>query len=283
MSGCPKSCREGEALTGSCRGHRSTLGSVLALSDLETSALSGRIKPRMRLNQASDEGKVNQKIMKKLYVMMMALVAVFAFSAVVAGAASAETTLLAEWLINAAPVTELVSVETVGTIRLQDTSNGATVECPGSLIGSVGPSGEDEITELLNAAKGIVNLTTPDKECTSSAVCEKTTDIEVSATPPIHTLLVLMENGTILDLALNTGYTVVCLVLGIKITDTCTTKENSGAVVENVVGKNVTAKGAVEELGTCSVGGTGTGLIETLAGNETLPLISTNLLTVSSE
>jgi hypothetical protein len=37
------------------------IGVGLALSDLETSVLSGRIKPRMRLNRASDEGKVDER------------------------------------------------------------------------------------------------------------------------------------------------------------------------------------------------------------------------------
>src|SRR6202046_352914 len=100
--------------------------------------------------------------MKKYQAVLFALLAVFALAAVTAGSASAETTLLAEWLFNAAAVTSLLPVETSGELKLSTLVlgiNAVELLCSGIFDGSVGPSGEDEVTALLNLAKEEISKT----------------------------------------------------------------------------------------------------------------------------
>jgi len=129
----------------------------------------------------------------------MALVAVFAFSAILAATASAETTLLAEWLVESKGVTSLVPTSSLGTILLEDLTFGAGVECTGTFIGSVGANGEDETTEVLSDISPFARVTLAApltvaagnckivKGCSSSAVVE----VSPSETLPWHTLFFL--------------------------------------------------------------------------------------------
>jgi hypothetical protein len=218
--------------------------------------------------------------MKKIQIIGMALVAMFAFSALLASTASAEVTLLAEWLINSLEVVTLTLVETTGSILLSDTSNGSDVKCSGIFDGSVGPNGEDEITEVLSLAKVAVALGS-ELVCESGAVCEKsTTDVLVAPEGlPWHTLLFLMENGSFLDLVFSAGYVVKCLVLGLEITDECTATLSAGEV-KNVAGGVEGKEEALAPLGTCSIGGASTGEVVPLKGNLTT---ASEGLAVSSE
>jgi hypothetical protein len=61
-----------------------------------------RSRPRKGLYSALDEGKVN--IMKKLQTVILTLVVLSALGAVFAVSASAEVTLLAEWLVSGAAI-----------------------------------------------------------------------------------------------------------------------------------------------------------------------------------
>jgi len=211
--------------------------------------------------------------MKKIHMISMALVALFAFSAVLVSTAAAETTLLSEWFIGGTAVTSLTLVEATGEILLSDTSNGSDVLCSGIFVGSVGANGEDEITEVLSLSNVLVTLTAP-LLCTSDATCEaSTTDVEVAPEElPWHTLLYLdVSSSLFLDLVVKAGYSVTCLVLGIKVEDKCTT-ENASGEVKNVTGGVEGKEEALSPLGTCSIGGAGTGEVVPLAGNlETSP------------
>jgi hypothetical protein len=207
----------------------------------------------------------------------------FAFSALLASTASAEPTLLAEWLVGGNTVLELTQTKTTGEILLADTSNGSDVLCSVILDGSVGSDGEDEITEVLTLSGVVVTLTSPIL-CESGAVCEASpTDIEVAPEGlPWHTLLFLMEsNDSFLDLVFSASYVVKCLVLGLTITDECTTTLATGGV-SNATGGVTRAEETLSPLGTCSIGGAGTGEVVFLKGNLTT---ATNgeTLTVSSE
>ena len=66
-----------------------------------------------------DEGKVDLE-MKKIQTVVLACFVVFAFSAILAATASAETTLAAEWLHNGAAVTTTLTTESPGSIELED-------------------------------------------------------------------------------------------------------------------------------------------------------------------
>jgi hypothetical protein len=90
--------------------------------------------------------------MKKIHLMGLAMFAVFAFGAIAASSAFAED----RWLIDGTGVTTLTSVQTSGTLILTDTKaplvGEAAAECSAILDGTVGPAGEDEITEVLTLA-----------------------------------------------------------------------------------------------------------------------------------
>lgn len=204
--------------------------------------------------------------MKKIQILGTALFALFAFSAVLAATASAEVTLLAEWLNGTAAITTLTSTEGNGTLLLEDTSNKGAVECTGTLDGSVGANGEDETTEVLQA--GVAKtLAAPLTNCTAAtgSACAKEADIEVGPEElPWHTLLYLTEAGALRDEVQSAGYSVKCLVIGILITDEC--KGKSSFEIKNVAG-GVELLGEATPKSNCSIGGNNTGKIEPLTGN----------------
>ena len=216
--------------------------------------------------------------------MGLALVAVFAFGVLAAASASAAVTLLAEWLVEAKPVLTLTSVVIEGELLLEDTSNKAGITCSGKFIGSVGPSGEDEVTSVEKLGGGVVGeLPTGGIVCKSETICENSTT-DVLAFPrnlPWHTLAYLEEVSKLFrDLVFSAGYDVECLVLGIKIVDECTATNASDELVNGVT--TVEALGALTPLGNCSIGGAGTGNIENVGANSTLSLTG-QPVTISSE
>src|ERR1700722_5840458 len=238
--------------------------------------------------------------MKKLQAVFLALLMVSALAAVFAGSASAEITLLAEWLVSGASIpagTEEVS-ETSGGIELEDTAAASGVLCTGILDGTVSANGLDLITKILNLAKEEISGTVltglallgPTPDCVSAKGCSATAAIEVWPVGlPWHTLLYLMADGTILDRVAkengsNFGYELTCTVLGLKITDTCEAKGSSFEGLNDAdTGDASAPAGALgEPLANCSVGGNATGANRT---DELTPITLTSglLLTVSSE
>ena len=139
--------------------------------------------------------------MKKIQLFGLAMVAMLAFGAFAAMSASAETTLLAEWLVNGAAITTLTSVETTGSVELINKTflGTAKVLCEGAFDGSVGPNGEGEITEALQGgvSQGAV-LVAPAIDCTGDAVCSGLVEVWAENLPWLSRL-VLMEDGTILN------------------------------------------------------------------------------------
>jgi hypothetical protein len=197
--------------------------------------------------------------MKKIQTTSVILAAMFTLGALV-GSASAEVTLLAEWLVGASSVTALTSVETIGKLLLTDLKAfGLTsgVDCNNMLVGSVGPDGEDEVTEVLNGLgeKTGTPLTGIPVHCTADtgSACEATTDIEVWPKGlPWLTLAYLMEGGPSLDVtttesAEQVGWEVLCLVGTVNVADECTQASLA----------SVLANEATDVLGTFSEEGTG--------------------------
>jgi hypothetical protein len=212
----------------------------------------------------------------------MALAAVFAFSAFAAATASAEVTLLAEWLINGAGVTTLTSTEALGIILLEDTTFKAGVECEGTFDGSVGPNGEDETTEVLNESGGSVTLTTPltlNNGCKIVNGCNPADAVEVAPEElPWHTLLWLVEaTGKFRDFVEKAAYNVKCTLGIIPSTDECKNVNSTFEVLASAEGAEGT--GSVTPGANCSVGGTGAGIetfvgpnhLKDLLGNPVLP------------
>jgi hypothetical protein len=231
---------------------------------------------------ASDEGKVDRD-MRKIQI-VLALVAMFAFAAISVASASAETTLLAEWLVNGVGVTTSTPSVSEGELLLEDMGTGTDILCSGKFVGTINANGADTIT-LVEDLAGKDNTIT----CTITAKgsCEEANGSAISVTAvnlPWATLLILMENGEFLDEisssgAGNPGYLVECKVVGIKIDDTCTgstqtQEKNVTGGVEGIFNESET----ITPAGSCTVGGSGQGLVVG-KGTSTSP----TGLTVSSE
>jgi hypothetical protein len=218
--------------------------------------------------------------MKKIHILSIALVALFALSAVTASMASAETTLLAEWLNNGKPITTNLASTSSGEILLEDTKLGIGVLCSGTFVGTVGENGEDLITAVLNLSGVEVTLSALVK-CEAHKFCESGTDIGAAPDKlPWATLLILMENGTFLDVFFASEYFTECLVLGVKVSESCEAPQTGGELV-NVTG-GVEGVGAPTPKANCTSGGKEAGIIEFQAGNLT-SLTEGGPLTVSSE
>jgi hypothetical protein len=214
--------------------------------------------------------------MKKLQVILLALVAMFALSAVLAATASAEATLLAEWLINGAGVTTLTSTTSMlGKILLEDTAAGAGVECEGEFIGSVGPNGEDETTKVFTKGGVEVTLAAPltlANGCTITKGCEAAAGVEVAPEGlPWHTLLYLDETtGKFLDNVAKAAYSVKCRII-FTVTDECTVTNGAFEVLASAGGAE--AVGKVEPNATCTFAGGKTGEEEFKGVNNLLDLV----------
>jgi hypothetical protein len=208
------------------------------------------------------------------HTIVLVLVAMFVFSLVAADSASAAVTLLAEWLVEGKPVLTLTSVIIAGEVLLEDTSNKTGITCSRELAGSVGPSGEAEVTAVQNLTGiAVGELGGSLLPCKSETICENS-GTDVLAAPrglPWHTLAYLEEATKLFRyLLFSAGYDVECLVLGIKIVDECTSTNASDELVNNAT--SVEAVGALTPLGTCSIGGAGTENIENVGTNSTLTL-----------
>ena len=238
---------------------------------------------------------------KKIQVVMLALAAMFVFSAFIAQAASAEETLLAEWLVGGNPIVapaEEVSL-TEGSLKLEDTktiAGSSAVKCTAILDGVVKANGLDEVKEILTLGGAAISAARPllgtgaGSECVTVAGCaEGSTTSPIEVTPlglPWQTELLLMENGQFLDIitATTIGYSILCLIFGINAEDKCTATEET-ALIENspATGDASTpTKSAVTPNAICTQsGGAATGVNETTEESK-MKLESGLLLTVSS-
>jgi hypothetical protein len=212
--------------------------------------------------------------MKKIQLFGLAMVAMLAFSAFACMSASAETTLLAEWLINGAPVVTLTSVETTGSFETVNKTflGTAKILCTRAFDGSVGPNGEGEVTEVLQAgvSQGAV-LVAPAIDCTGDAVCSGLVEIWAENLPWLSRL-VLMENGTILNelyegtpAGTKPAYDVFCSNVGIN--NLC---EGLATTLEENLASDVSGRFILgSDIETCSLGNGetgGEGLTATLNG-----------------
>jgi hypothetical protein len=235
--------------------------------------------------------------MKRFQIMGVALIAMFAFCVVGVASAGALTTLLAEWLIGGKAVTATTAVSASGTLLLEDTNAEkiglkASVECTGSLDGTVGTNGADEVT---------VALTTSEKEVSKTALsgesfsCTDESDCEAPKVWAVHlpwsTTLVLAEETTFIDKIAEKGtggkpgWYVECTILGIKATDECLAANEAGSEAKNVASgvEGVFSETFNEKFGfklaLCSSSGEETGIV---AGTGiTKPVSGTEILSVS--
>jgi hypothetical protein len=236
--------------------------------------------------------------MKRFQLLGVAMLALLAFGAILATAASAQTFLLAEWLVGGVAVATELLVETTGELLLSDTALKAMVLCSGILDGWVGPNSLDFITEVLSLSGGPIAQTvlaqTPllceaQEGCMTSGETPNVWAINL----PWESEVELMEDGTTFfaDLILphsgggNPGWTVECTILGVKSEDECKAPEGvtelklEGSTLLGVFSEAFTEL-AGAKLATCSFAGGETGIVE---GEGVEKLSETGELTASSE
>jgi hypothetical protein len=239
---------------------------------------------------------------KKLQAVMLALVAAFVFSALLAEVASAETTLLAEWLANGAEITTNLNSQTSGSLLLEDTSTiagSSAVKCSAILDGTIGANGADEITKVLNlkgeeigALGGLALLGegagTDCQTVTGCAEGSAASPIEVWPVGlPWKTELFLMENGEFLDLvsATEVGYEILCLIFSLNAEDKCTATDGEVLIQNDPVtgDADTPVNSVVTPNAFCTQSSNKqTGVNETTEVASTMTLESGELLTVSS-
>ncbi len=236
--------------------------------------------------------------MKKLSLLAVVLVAAFAFYAASAVTAGAVEFLLAEWLVNGSPVTSTLLAFTEMEVLFSVTVPILKVKivglCSGIYDGTVGPTGEDTITELLTLSTGTLVSSTPLIE--PGLVC---TNIENCPEPlfwtdnlPWNTLLELMIDGTetfFIDLQSKTGgtvgYHIVCMGSS-GLEDLCTFTEAGSKATNTAEGLDLEFSEAFTELAglklaNCEKAGTEAGI---MGGLGFILLVgSSEPLTVSSE
>ena len=234
--------------------------------------------------------------MKKLHILGIALAAMFVASAMVVSTASAAVTfLLAEWLNAGAAITTAQASSAEGELELVSLNGGGLgvkvkVLCSGILDGTVGPGSEGTITKLLSltgvevpttALSGTGLSCTNDENCTEPLVWA---DLETSW----KTELELMIDGTetfFVNLILNGGYYVECLILGITTNELCNSVETAvqttneaGGLVDQLFSDTFQVLSELK-LGSCTAGGAESAEVNGLG---TL-LLTSGTLTASSE
>ena len=239
--------------------------------------------------------------MKKTQLVGLVLVAVCAFGALTAASAFGLTFTLAEWLDNAKTLTALTSAVIEGELLFENLLNLARLLCSGIFIGSVGPNGEDEFTEVQSLGK--VKIPELDEEnasgglkCTGLNNCEAADPEIWPVNLPWLTELVL--DGTeekFFDLSIGNvvggvtlfpGYLILCLFLGVDLLELCELVAGSFGEVSNAA-TDVETLGAVSPESSClNVKNEGAnleeGLLENNAENPALIfLLSGDTLSVS--
>lgn len=212
----------------------------------------------------------------------VAVLAVLAVSAMaVASSAMATITyLLAEWLANAVGITTTLLSETTGEVLIENIRGPLGKEaalCSYIEVGSVGPNGARDVTEILNLDLELIS-TTPlvgtALSCTDEEHCESPRAWPVGM--PWLVLLELWENGTMTGfIELRTsqragvlqGWYLECTELGVKGSEECTTAEsvssdtNVSGGVEEESSKSFTESQGFK-LATCSGNKEETGVFE---------------------
>jgi hypothetical protein len=209
--------------------------------------------------------------MKKLQTAILASMVPLALSAVLTGSASALVTLLAEWLINGAQIMASLPATTKGEFLLEDLSNKAFVICGMALVHNLMSNGVDETTKILNMEElEEITEVKPLLTCQqrTGSACENVADIEfLPKNLPWETLLALDEGGAYEDYSFLATYVVRCLIIGVLVSDECTSPSlaagGSGTVLVNgTFAVEVEEGRAASPESNCSVGGNKTGLIE---------------------
>lgn len=231
---------------------------------LSTLASKGRCQPSL------DEGKGIS--MKKLNLIWLVMLVVFAFGMITASAAVAES----QWLWEKEPVTVKLSAETEGEILFKEDGTSTTFLCSVTFVGSVGPGAADEILEITNLSlvkESTTNLAGSNVPALSCVIVEKGLCSEANGTLiwvipfnfPWATKIVLDEGTFVDQFPLNASYEFSCNTFIGKQSDVCSGGASPvGADLTNEIG-GVLGEFLENELtnpgGSCTLGGAGTWLM----------------------
>lgn len=239
--------------------------------------------------------------MKAYWKSLLPMFVSLAASALFAGPAAAEATLLAEWLVAGAGIPNGVEkgIEIESTFRFADTKalgGEAAVLCSVIFDGTLFPNGEGLITLAVNLKDeavaeleglALLGVGPPSTDCVKLSVCA-----EGSAESPFEVwpsdlpwlILLVLEGTAFLILIFGPAYQVLCLVLGMNVEDECAVTETTLEVLNDpeTGDAEIPAEARAEPRAHCTLSKEATGLIT----NDLLAFVlltSLELLTVSSE
>jgi hypothetical protein len=235
-------------------------------------------------------------MLKTVRMLGLLLGAVFALSATFASMASAEETLLAEWLINAGNVVGEPEVKTEVEISLED--NKVPIVGKTSLLCSFIADGtitnEDGLAWVLKVLTlgGVEvseNLVGTGLLCSSVTGCEAASEASPIEIWPLDLpwhLEVILKEGTPEDfllIVLESGYDYLCLILGTNQVDECL-GENQSVLVENDAGGFLLIESGalLTPNASCTRGGAGSG-VNTFDVMANTVLVNGGSLQLSSE
>jgi hypothetical protein len=215
--------------------------------------------------------------MRKIHLLWLALVAICAFGAVGTASAIAEEG-PAEWLENGAVMLVAKAATTDGELLFWDLLSSVGEPqflCSGIFIGSVGPGGKDEVTEVMNLSLVKVAELDPGVSetgiaCTGEKTCE-VAEVWPSNLPWLSQVDLLTAT-TYEDLALlnannlTPAYFLLCRVFFIDNTELCETQNEDGFEVLNE---------------TNDVASTGLSLLEAICGGEEMGALSVDSALIS--
>jgi len=186
--------------------------------------------------------------MRKIYVFVVAALAVLMFG-IVAASASAATLM---WLEGGLKMIAASASETTGEILLRNTNGGGIgvnieILCSGSFDGSVGPGAEDIITEVLDLSKKQVTLssmlacTAENSNCISPLVAPinlpwlSVLELMGSDAAPLFLDLLIPGNGSV-GIFGNPGWDMDCITIIGLVEEECAGEV--GANLENIPAEN---------------------------------------------
>ena len=192
--------------------------------------------------------------MRKIQIIILALLAAFTFSAVATSSASA----LNIFLLNGAEIKKETPVKVSGELLVEDTKAGIAVKCSLVWDGAISENSKNgPINELLNlAGEGKENTVS----CAGENDCEASHEASIKALE-LPWLLVADFSDPESKATKEPTLKILCSVLGIKIEDTCAGgiggkgfNEAAGLLIEMTEAEPLT-------LLTCTVGGEKVGLV----------------------
>jgi hypothetical protein len=225
--------------------------------------------------------------MKKIYLLVVASFATALIGVVGVVSASAATL---QWLAEGKALAVALASETKGELLLESTNGGGLgvkvdVLCSGVFDGTVGPGAEDQILELLTLEKVLTTLEKPLLNCVVGQNCTEPeisaanlpwlTRLELMGTEAEPLFLDVIENGG----PGNPGWEVTCLILGVTVTEVCTTEKVGADLTNDATEKDVLAT-FEGELANCTLGGKESALLETSLSDS--PADEVGLITLNS-